>query len=593
MAETLAPLTYGLVTGRFVLTIPDTTADVDDNPEVKGRTGTLTFEPLADEIILDALGTSVTLATTTVELLPSGWLPTVKLVTGPFQWRVTYNFTDGGKPKEAKTFTLPVNGVVNVATVNPTVTNPGTGNAYVAPVQSVNAKTGNVVLTSADLADMKERIQDEVAALLGAGSNVILNYDDTAGTLSVSATGAGGAGLDAEQVRDAIGVAMVGIGNIAVTVNDAADTITISTTATVNSTDAQLRDRATHTGTQPTSSISGLNTAIDARISAIVPAMIQAALDAYDPGGEPTPAPTAFVSGTTKPTASNTGVGGDGTTHTLTARAGDLVVTTSNQTYTDLDIAGRVIIGNGITGTKLSHCKIRGSGTYTSEVYMVDTDGGTNTTIEFCEIYCQSGWGGSNGVGAKNYTIRRSNIHHVTDGLRINRSGNASTQNPAAVIEDNYVHDLIVRTPDPLYSRTDNKTHSDCIEIEGCDSARIYGNNFAAYHSTDGSSNVNRVTISGSLLMPTTSTGTGTYPFSQANAAIMYADNTPPINNVTVEKNWFGGGEVTINHRDKGTGTIRNNRFDRGSFKSVPIFPATSTTFTISGNTYEDNGAAI
>jgi len=104
--------------------------------------------------------------------------------------------------------------------------------------------------TSVTISDFAEAVQDAVAALLGAGSNVILNYDDNANTLTVSATGTGGTGLDVEQVRDAIGVALIGVGNIAVTVNDAADTITISTTATTNSTDAALRDRATHTGTQ-------------------------------------------------------------------------------------------------------------------------------------------------------------------------------------------------------------------------------------------------------------------------------------------------------------------------------------------------------
>lgn len=104
--------------------------------------------------------------------------------------------------------------------------------------------------TSAQVTDFVEAAQDAVAAMLGAGTNVTLTYDDAANTLSVSATASGGTGLDAEAVRDAIGIALVGVGNVAVAVNDAADTITISTTATVNSTDAALRDRATHTGTQ-------------------------------------------------------------------------------------------------------------------------------------------------------------------------------------------------------------------------------------------------------------------------------------------------------------------------------------------------------
>ncbi|MGA5467184.1 hypothetical protein [Mycobacterium sp. NPDC050041] len=103
--------------------------------------------------------------------------------------------------------------------------------------------------TSATISDLTEAIQDAVGAFLAQGTNVTLTYDDAANSLTVAAPGAG-AGLDAEAVRDAIGIAMVGVGNISVVVNDGADTITISTAATVNSTDAALRDRSTHTGTQ-------------------------------------------------------------------------------------------------------------------------------------------------------------------------------------------------------------------------------------------------------------------------------------------------------------------------------------------------------
>lgn len=117
--------------------------------------------------------------------------------------------------------------------------------------------------TSATISDFTEAVQDAVAALLGAGSNVTLNYNDAGNTLTVSATGGTGGALDAEAVRDAIGVALVGVGNISVVVNDAADTITISTTATVNSTDAVLKDRNNHTGFQAISTVSGLQNALD------------------------------------------------------------------------------------------------------------------------------------------------------------------------------------------------------------------------------------------------------------------------------------------------------------------------------------------
>jgi hypothetical protein len=107
---------------------------------------------------------------------------------------------------------------------------------------------------STTISDFTEAVQDAVAALLAQGTNVTLAYDDAGNVLTITAA-SGGGGLDAEGVRDAIGVALLGTGNITVTANDAGDTITVSTTATVNATDAALRDRGTHTGTQTADTI--------------------------------------------------------------------------------------------------------------------------------------------------------------------------------------------------------------------------------------------------------------------------------------------------------------------------------------------------
>lgn len=115
--------------------------------------------------------------------------------------------------------------------------------------------------TSSTISDFQEAVQDAVAALLAAGTSISLAYDDAANTLTI--TGTGGGGLDAEAVRDAIGIALIGSGLISVTVNDAADTITISTTATQNDTDANLKNRANHTGTQAIDTVSGLQSALD------------------------------------------------------------------------------------------------------------------------------------------------------------------------------------------------------------------------------------------------------------------------------------------------------------------------------------------
>lgn len=62
----------------------------------------------------------------------------------------------------------------------------------------------------------------------------------------------------AEVIRDTVGLALDGTGVVSVTVDDVNETITISSTATQNSPDATLLDRANHTGTQDASTISGL-----------------------------------------------------------------------------------------------------------------------------------------------------------------------------------------------------------------------------------------------------------------------------------------------------------------------------------------------
>lgn len=66
----------------------------------------------------------------------------------------------------------------------------------------------------------------------------------------------GTGGLDVEGIRDTIGNALVPGTNIAIVIDDLGNIITISTSATVNSTDAQLRARSSHTGTQLASTIS-------------------------------------------------------------------------------------------------------------------------------------------------------------------------------------------------------------------------------------------------------------------------------------------------------------------------------------------------
>ena len=131
----------------------------------------------------------------------------------------------------------------------------------------------------------QEQLQDLVAAMFQSGthSNASIVYDDASGSLSITASGGGGASLTEEEVEDFVGGLIVQGTGISVAYDDAGNVLSISlagetyTTAeknklagiapgaTANAPDAQLRDRSTHTGTQAITTISGLQTALDGK----------------------------------------------------------------------------------------------------------------------------------------------------------------------------------------------------------------------------------------------------------------------------------------------------------------------------------------
>lgn len=127
-----------------------------------------------------------------------------------------------------------------------------------------------------------EQVQDIVGALFQAGThtNVTVTYDDVNNKIDLTVSGGGG-GLDQEQAEDIVAnlIAVTG-GGINVSYDDVAGTLTFSLTgesfttaeknklagiavgATANDTDANLKDRANHTGTQLASTISDFATAV-------------------------------------------------------------------------------------------------------------------------------------------------------------------------------------------------------------------------------------------------------------------------------------------------------------------------------------------
>jgi hypothetical protein len=122
--------------------------------------------------------------------------------------------------------------------------------------------SGSGISTAAGATDtvtvsvVDEYIQDLVGAMLAAGANISLNYNDPAGTLTIAVTGLTSANLSnfAEAVDDEVAALVQAGTGIAVSYNDGANTLTIS----VNG--------LTH------SNISDFDEAVDDRVAALLQA---------------------------------------------------------------------------------------------------------------------------------------------------------------------------------------------------------------------------------------------------------------------------------------------------------------------------------
>lgn len=134
-----------------------------------------------------------------------------------------------------------------------------------------------------------EQLQDAVAAMFQGGThtNVTVTYDDTGAVLNLSAAGGGGGtSMTSEEIQDIVGPFIIQGTGISASYNDAENKLTIALTgetyttaeksklagiaagATVNATDANLRDRSTHTGVQAVSTITGLQATLDSKAAA-------------------------------------------------------------------------------------------------------------------------------------------------------------------------------------------------------------------------------------------------------------------------------------------------------------------------------------
>jgi hypothetical protein len=114
---------------------------------------------------------------------------------------------------------------------------------------AVTISLNDPTIQVADITDFAEGVDDRVNALLQAGTNISLSYNDSANTLTINSA------LGNEEIQDAIGTYISGVSGIAVSYNDTTGYTTIS----LSDPTIQVSDITDFT--------SGVNSLIDSAVS--------------------------------------------------------------------------------------------------------------------------------------------------------------------------------------------------------------------------------------------------------------------------------------------------------------------------------------
>lgn len=268
----------------------------------------------------------------------------------------------------------------------------------------------------------------------------------------------------------------------------------------------------------------------------------------------PTPAVAAtptvcsgLTAGEYDPSVTTTGVRPGST---LTRKDGDLVITAPG-TYENLDVYGFVEVR--AANVTIRNSRVRG-GVATASKGLIHADSAavSNLLVEGVELVPQFPSRFLTGIQGHDYTARCVDVYQTVDGFGVfNRHLPGA---PVRVrIEQSYCHHLAYYSPEP--GQPDNRTHNDCVQIQGGSGAIVRYNTLHAY-------------LSGKV-------GTLNYPAdrNQSVSGIMLNDNVGKTTNIVVTDNRINGGEIAINGGplDGHTGadflgTIHRNRFNRDQY---------------------------
>ncbi|MBO9553260.1 right-handed parallel beta-helix repeat-containing protein [Cellulomonas sp.] len=252
--------------------------------------------------------------------------------------------------------------------------------------------------------------------------------------------------------------------------------------------------------------------------------------------------------GTVMPDATNTGVP-VGTK--LTVYNGNLTITQPGTVIDGLDIRGFVKVkAKDVT---IKNSIVRGVSTTTAQG-LVTSESTGSLTIEDSELYNATPNWYVDGLRGSNITAKRLNIHDVIDTMHIYGDN--------VTLESSWLHHTLHYDNDPSHP---DGTHDDNIQIVKGTNIKITGNRIE-----------------------------GAY-----NAAMMFTQGSGIVANVTMDKNYFGGGACTINIAESGKGPIQglaftNNTFGTDSRKACNVIsPATTTAVTTYTNNVDTDGKAI
>lgn len=220
--------------------------------------------------------------------------------------------------------------------------------------------------SSGTISDFVEAVQDTMAATIVAGTNITATYNDTAGTITLDATGGGGGGSTNLSIASITATTLTVVSDtgtdaiIPASTNAAAGLATaaqitkldgIAAGATVNSSDATLLARTNHTGTQLASTISDFTESVQDVLGSTVSGtgVVSATYD--DGAGTLVIASTATVNDTDsnlKSRANHTGTQAASTINDLQETVEDIIgskiVAGSNVTVTYNDTTGETTV---------------------------------------------------------------------------------------------------------------------------------------------------------------------------------------------------------------------------------------------------------